>query len=660
MKRLFFIFIISVVFLSCGDEGDYYKNINQRLLNEDLINREPVQKEGVDIKSILGRFNKYLNDNERRIYIFDFGNQLSPYVDGSIVVTQSNRSIYHRWINNYNILNADQMLINPLFTDFLVGESGNEILFNIPSGEYEITFVIGSEKSDVLPFKVEINSVEYTIYSKEFTNFASKRGYYSFNTIEKLKVDKNGVRIVFKDSWLINAIIIKAYSGFSIKKYSSLPVRFHSNSDFYKLLSRENAIKWSRKFGYNYEANWDYVLEKSDEILNMAGIGNLGPFEKLKYIADYVDRNTRERCCYIPETEILDSPVDILDPDGYQKGSCFGLARLMGILANSYGLPARLVGYFIDSDFSEFPSLSPLISSPLFVVKPAQSYSTFAIGGYNHTEVEVFYQGKWRLITNYFFEPHLAEYSAIEVVNNKGINSVKRSFYDNVQDVMFVNLFIANINREPDFCILPYSYAFYDLDTASSIYPENTEWTFKMDNHISSVSSLRIGRFWGLSGILRLSYDNVKRVGRELFIPKIESDENIVLNIMVVATNRDIEENLNIYINGRLIAYKPLDIVRNMDFSKRRGSVFQFRVKIDKNLIVENRLNEFDIELKDSASSVAIVVGSNDNRISGYDTFTMDYCNNWDMMKSSNSYYYSGSNRYPLYNNPLIFLEIVN
>lgn len=648
-----------MIFLSCGEEGDYYKNINQRFLNKDLINREPVQKRGIDVKSILDRFNKYLSDKERRIYIFDFGSAQSPYYEYSTQVTPFNRSIYHRWINNYNILDADQMLINPLFTDFLMGESGNEILFNIPSGEYEITFVIGSEKSDVPPFKVEINNVEYTIYSKEFTNFASKRGYYAFNTIGKLRVDKNGLRIVFKDRWLINAIIIKTYSGFSIKKYSSLPVRFQNNSDFYKLLKRENAIKWSKKFGYNYEANWDYVIDKSNEILFMEGLINSTPLDKLKYIAYYVDRLTRESCCYIPETEILDSPVDILDPDGYKKGSCFGMARLVGILANSYGIPARLIGYFVDSDFADYLSLFPLISSPIFGVRPTQSYTTFAIGGYNHTEVEVFYNGKWRLITNYFFESHLSNYSAIEVVNNRDIPTVKRDFYNNVQDVMFVNLYIANVNRDPDFCLLPYSYTFYDLDTAASIYPEESEWSFKLDNHISSSNSLRIGRFWGISGVLRLGDRDIRRIGRELFIPRIEDDEDVILNLMILSSNRNIEENLNIYVNGKRIDYKPFDSVKNMNFANRSGSVFQFRTKIDKSDLIEDKLNEFDIELKGSDSYISLVVGSNDNRISDYDVYTMDYCNQWNMMKSSNSYYYIGSNRYPLYNNPLLFLEIV-
>ncbi|MCX7943752.1 MAG: hypothetical protein N2746_04520, partial [Deltaproteobacteria bacterium] len=331
----------------------------------------------------------------------------------------------------------------------------------------------------------------------------------------------------------------------------------------------------------------------------------------------------------------------------------------VGVLANYYGLPARLVGYFIDSDFAEYPSLFPQISSPLFVVKGSYPYYTFSIGGYNHTEVEVYYEGKWRLITNYRFEDHLASYSAMEVVNNRDIFSIKRNFYNNVADVLFLNLYIANVNRSPDYCELPYSYAFYDLDTATSIYPENSEWMFKSDNHVTARNSLRIGRFWSIRGILELRYDWVKRIGRDLFVPKLRDNEEIILNIMVSSSNRNIEENLNLYVNGIKIDYESLDRIRNFSFQSRKGGVFQFRVRIDKDRILEERLNSFDVELKDANSSVSFVVGTNDNRILGYDTFTMDYCNQWEMMRSSNSYYYEGSKRHYLYNNPLIFLEIV-
>ncbi|MCX7959469.1 MAG: RtcB family protein [Deltaproteobacteria bacterium] len=122
---------------------------------------------------------------------------------------------------------------------------------------------------------------------------------------------------------------------------------------------------------------------------------------------------------------------------------------------------------------------------------------------------------------------------------------------------------------------------------------------------------------------------------------------------------KKIEENLNLYVNDIRLDFKPYDVVKNMDFSERRGGVYQLRIKIEKDRLLQNRLNSFDFELKDANSQIKFVIGTNENRILGYDIFTMDYCNRWDMMKSSNSYYYDGPNRHPLYNNPLIFLEII-
>lgn len=654
--------LISTGLFCCYDENEYLSSSQNMLFQRegpaDSVFNRPRVNEKKD-KLFKKKINEFIEKNKGSLYLFDFGSNQSPYIEGSVVVTPYNRSVYHRWINNAGIVDADQMLINPLFTDFLIGSSGNELLLYIPSGEYEITFISGSRNSDILPFKVQLNGEEYKIYSKEFPDFASKRGYLAFNTINKfIKTDEGSLNIKFVDEWLVNAVILQQKTSFEVKKYTKLPV-YNYRADFYNLLTRDNAIKWSKKFGYDYHTNWDYVIFRTNEIINAAGLNEISNFEKLKFMANYVDRLTRETCCEIPEIDILNSPVDILDPDGFKKGSCFGMARLVGILANSYGFPARLVMYFIDSDFAEFPSLFPQITSPLFLTRNNFPYNTFAIGGYNHTEVEVFYDEKWRLLTNYTFEEHISEYSVVDVINNRYIPSKKRSFYDNVRDVLFVNLYIANTNRDPDYCSLPYSYAFYDLDTATSIYPENSVWTFKTDNHITAMNSLRIGRYWSIRGVLELQYNWVKRIGRELFVPRLEPEEKVILNIMVSGSNRSLEENLNLYINGIKVDYKPYDIVRNFDFAEREGGIFQFRILIDKDRILQERLNSFDIELKDANSKVSIVIGTNDNRISDYDTFTMDYCNQWDMMRSSNSYYYNGPNRYYLYNNPLIFLEII-
>ncbi len=654
-----FLILIFIFLISCAEEREDLYSVNNKLAVRDIYKTTDIRvlKGGYDV--FVEKTDSLLDKIERNLYVFDFGTNNSPYFDGSIPVSVSNESIYHRWLNNLNTTSADQNGINPLFTDFIMGDAGNELLFIIPEGDYELTFISGLNESDVLPFEVSINGVNYKIYDRRFQTFASMRGYYAFNTISNIHAGKDGLRLFFHNGWLINAIIIKSIQNYEVRKYINLPVRFSYTSDFYNLLGRDNAIKWSKKFGYNYEQNWDYLVARSGEILNIAGLSDADPLTKLKYIAFYIDKMTRETCCEVPESEILDSPVDILDPDGYKKGSCFGMARLVGVLANSYGIPARLVGYFIDSDYADFPSLFPQISSPLFVVRNASIYSTFAIGGYNHTEVEIFYNGKWRLITNYFYEGHLAEYSAIEVVNNKQINTVKRRFYDNVQDIMYINLFLSNINRQADYCALPYSVAFYDLNTAASLYPENNEWTFKSDNHITSINSIRIGRYWGIVSRLLLGYDTVKRIGRKYFVPDMKADESLVLNLLITQTNKNPEENLNIYVNDKKIDYSVIDRVKNIDFQKRQGGIYQFRVKIDDKYIVRNRINAFDIEIKDPSSKVEIVIGKNDSRISDLSNYSMDYCNNYDMMFSQESYYYAGNNKYALYNNPLLFLEIV-
>ncbi len=654
--------LISTGLFCCYDESEYLSSSQNLLFQRERPDETDYNRPQVNEKEnrlLKKKINEFIERKKGNLYLFDFGSNQSPYIEGSVVVTPFNRSIYHKWINNAGIVDADQNIINPVFTDFLIGSRNNELHLTVPSGEYEITFISGSENSDIRPFGTVINGTEYTIYNLTFPSYASKKGYYAFNTIDRsINADKDGIRIRFLDEWLINAVIVRPRTDFEVKSYSKLPV-YNYRADFYNLLSRNNAIKWSNKFGYDYGKNWDYVIQMSENILKSAGLSDADKFTKLKYIADYVDRSTRESCCEIPDIDILNSPVDILDPDGARKGSCFGMARLVGVLANSYGLPARLVMYFIDSDFAEFPSLFPQISSPLFLLRNNFPYSTFAIGGYNHTEVEVFYNNKWRLLTNYTFEEHIAEYPAIDIVNKRDIPSKKRHFYNNVQDIMFINLYIANINRAPDYCRLPYTYAFYDLDTATSIYPENSVWTFKTDNHLTSLNSLRIGRYWSIRGVLELQHSWVKRIGRELFMPRLEPEEKVILNILISGSNKNIEENLNLYINDIKVYYKPYDVLKNYSFDKRNGGIFQFRIMIDRDRILQERLNSFDIELKDADSQVSVVIGTNDNRVSDYETFTMDYCNQWDMMKSSNSYYYYDSVRYPLYNNPVIFLEIV-
>lgn len=651
-------FLVSLL-ISCADELSTFESYQGYIFNRELASRKGSEGYNKKVDSIIKKTDDLLYRRRDEVYLFDFGSNQSPYIEGSIVVTPSNRSLYHRWINNFGVVDADQKLINPIFTDFLAGEGNNEILLNIPEGVYEITFIVGSERMDVNPFKININGNEYLIVNKRFKEFASKAGYYAFNSIiNGIKTESSIIKLKFIDKWLVNAIILSKVRNFELKSYSHLPSRSYT-PDYYYLLSRENAIKWSSKFGYNYEMNWDYLINTSEQILSSNGLSDADPVEKIKFIADYVDRTTRETCCTVPEIDILNSPVDIIDPEGYKKGSCFGLARLVGVLANSYGLPARLVMYFIDSDFAPFPSLFPQIASPLFLVRGNLPYSSFGIGGYNHTEVEVFYEGRWHLFTNYQFEEHITHYSAIEVVNDRSIPSFKRYFYDNVQDVMYVNLFIANTNRADDYCELPYSRAFYDLDTAQAIYPENEKWTFKTDNHLTALNSLRIGRYWSLRGTLELQYNWVKRIGRELFVPELEDNEKLILNIMLSGSNRDIEENLNLYVNDIKVDYQPFDKLVNQNFAERSGGVYQFRVQIDKDRVIQGRLNSFDIELKDSDAKIKVIIGKNDNRISNYDTFTMDYCNQWDMMRSSNSYYYSGSNRYLLYNNPVMFLEVI-
>ncbi|MCX7945105.1 MAG: hypothetical protein N2746_11420, partial [Deltaproteobacteria bacterium] len=361
--------------LSCVEEEDVYI----RTISNPVFQREPPTKRDTSVEKdyydFLNQKLKYFKERRKSdLFVFDFGSNQSPYIEGSIIVTPFNKTIYHRWVNNFGILDFDQNLINPLLTDFLMGVNGNEIVLNIPEGEYELTLVSGSHNSDIRAFLIEVDNVEYRVYNKNFGNFASRKGYYSFNTIDKgIVVKKDGLRIKFKDDWIVNAIIMRLLGNFEIKRYSKLP-RYNYRADFYNLLTRDNAIKWSRKFGYNYGLNWDYVVEMSENILRSAGLTNVDNFTKIKYIADYVDKMTRETCCEIPEIDILNSPVDILDPNGFRKGSCFGLARLVGVLANYYGLPARLVGYFIDSDFAEYPSLFPQISSPLFVVKGSYPY----------------------------------------------------------------------------------------------------------------------------------------------------------------------------------------------------------------------------------------------------------------------------------------------
>gem|GEM_PF-4339541 len=652
--------ILSPILPSCGLEDVDVDNIKNKVISRDIFNFK--DNLAIDSKSaiIQDKFEQLIDRKRNPVYLFDFGLEQSPYIEGTVVVTPSNRNKYYYWVNKLNISCEDQGLINPVFTDFIAGKNLNEIVFYLPPERYEITFISGSNRHNVPPFRIKINDEEFLIKGKEFNNLASQKGYYSFNTIYKIIKNSEGViKVRFLDDWLVNAIILAPAVDFEIKTYSGL-THFEFTPDFYNLLTRENGIKWSVKFGYDYANNWDYVIYRIDQILNESGLREADHFTKIKYIADYVDRLTRETCCEVLPIDILNSPVDILDPDGYKKGSCFGLARLVGIMANSYGIPARLIGYFIDSDFAEFSSLFPQISAPLFAVRPNFPYSTFAIGGYNHTEVEIFYGGKWRLITNYIFEDHLTDFSAIDVVNNRDIPSVKRSFYDNVQDVMYVNLFIANTNREEDYCELPYTYAFYDLDTARTLYPENMEWGFKTDNHTTGSNSLRIGRYWSLRNTLKLQYNWVKRIGREFFVPSLQDDEELILNLMISVSNRSIEENLDIYVNDVKVDYISYDRIYNFDFQNRDGGVLQFRVRIDKDRILQQSLNTFDVELKDSDSEVGIIIGKNNNRISDYETFTMDYCNKWDMMRSSNSYYYySDGNKHPLYNNPLLFLEIV-
>lgn len=662
MVRCVLIIAILMSIFACGDEGGGISKFYNKLIDRDssiLLDQNRTVKGRYEV--FTDKTNVLFDKSGKALYIFDFGAEDSPYFEDTIVVTRSDHNTYYRWINNSNIRSANQGGINPLFTDFLMGEFGNELFLNIPYGEYEITFISGSDRSDVLPFNVSIGGKNYKIYSREFGSLASKKGYYAFNTIpSKIRLDSDGLRITFLNRWLINAIIVRSVRDFEVRRFSGLPVRFSNTADFFNLLSRSNAIKWSEKFGYNYEQNWDYLVARSEEILATAGLSDAEILDKLKYIAFYVDELTRESCCEIHEVDVLNSPVDILDPDGFKKGSCFGLARLLGLLANSYGVPARLVGYFVDSDLADFPSLFPVISSPLFVIRGESLYSTFAMGGYNHTEVEIFYNGKWRLITNYYYEPHLVDYSAIDVVNDRGIFTVKRNFYNNVHDVMYVNLYIANVNRQEDYCLLPYSYAFYDINTAASIYPERGEWTFKTDTHTTSVNSLRIGRYWGIVGKLLLTYNYVRRIGREYFLPKLLDRDELYLNILITYSNKNIEENINIYVNNVKIDYTVESKVRNMLFSERTRGVFQFRVKLDKRYIIPDTINSFDIELQDPSSSVEVVIGSNDSRISDLNRYTMEFCNDYDMMRSQESYYYENERRYPLYNNPLLFLELVS
>lgn len=635
----------------------YFTGINKN----GLKHQYSIGRAELDINNIL----KYISEiksssitqsDENKTTIYDFGTSNSPVWSESIIITE--KTSYNKkygWVGKLNTLKSgDDMTFDSFNTDYIKGTGGETFRINTENGLYEVALIAGTSKGDVSSFNFSLNgkSQKFTHSFNNITEVASPKSRYTTKTYV-VAVTNGQLNIKFNNKWLINGILIKPYTLPQIVKveYDKKDMPFNDiNSDFYMPLNSSNAIKWSRKYGSDYKKNWDYVLKRRDEILKQFDAEDKDIITKLNTIAKYIDETTAKSNIIENDTNILNSPVDILDPKSSQKGSCTGLARTIAIIANSYNIPARLVNYYTKPEGSIYDSTA----YPSIIVPGNQNIGRF------HVEAEIFYDGKWRLITN---GPYIAVNgnNAIDVVTNFEITKSepsKQLVYINTEKLRYFSTELVNYFDEADKLEQEgISSILYDLDTAMLIYPEQNIQLFKLKNHDFNNKLLRVGEIAPAKGSLKIGGVGKPNVlKRLLYIPKINGVKTVNLNLIINDIKGNAVVPFDIYINGNRIDNKNEILVDAIKASGTRysGNIL-FSVSVPRDYLVENEYNEILVKVRDGCSIELPVMLSN-KLFSSSNEGEEDI----KQLKNDHSYYSFGLENIfvKMSNNPAIYLEL--
>lgn len=613
--------------------------------------------------------NYKISFNSDNVTIFDFGTKTSPINEGAFLVTEE--MIYSPqkgfgWVGpTISIHGYDDMILDLVNTDYLQGSGGESFQVDLPNGAYEVALVVGTQLRDVPLFKFDINnggeSETYT-FSHNFesiTYVSSLKGRYTLH-IYNTEVKNGMLQIVLREPWLVNAIIvrpIKPLKQVLVSTTNQLPV---NSTDFYYPLDRDSGQKWSRKFGYDYQKNWDYIVKRRDEILLKNGADNADIITKLSSLANYINRKTASSSKPLPSIDELNSPVDILDPDGSEKGSCFGLARTIALFANTYGYPSRLIQIYTTPEGSIYDSIKyPYISCE----------GDMNLGAF-HVETEVFYNGKWHLYTNGPYAP-LQDFDVIEIITDPSLAASfpdKYLVYSHTERLTYINLYRANFYREEDLSNPSNSYIHYDAETARRIYPEKDIFPLKVRDSDFDNNILRIGEYWQTSGTIILGKDGVARIKRIIYVPSVDGTNNINISIPICSFSGKIAKSFEVYFNGYL-----LDTANNVkeinDLLNRNNGYIFYKVKIPFNLVRFDENNEIILKSINADSNVSLLV-SFLNKTFAYQGYSEDnknlnteeslYCDD-NIMLTKNSFYsfdFYGNSFIRMVYDPIILIDM--
>ncbi|MGG4461125.1 transglutaminase domain-containing protein [Brevibacillus porteri] len=600
---------------------------------------------------LLTSFSNPINANanhglEKRL-IFDFGTATSPLLDEANRVTS--KTLYDKnkgfgWKQTTDmIIGQDEMTLDPIATDYLEGKGGETFSVSVPNGTYQVLIESGSKKQDVQIFHFELNARKEVFQHnyENITTVASPKGRATQH-IYTVDVTNGMLEITLNSKWLINAVVITKASQIQLVDIKQSINQNKGESDFYSLLSRENGLMWSKKFGYDYGKNWDYLIKRRDEIIKELGLANSDSLTKLSGLARYLDEQTYNSFNTIPNIDELNSPVDILDMDGSKKGSCFGLARTLALFANSYGLPARLVEYHTTPEGSIYNSI---------LYPQIQLLDTKNLGPY-HVETEIFLGGKWRLFTNGPYEP-LEELDAVEVVNNpEKVKKFEDKYlvYSNTERIRYIHLTRANYTRDEDLQTPLNSYVFYDPEKAFEIYPNKPKQTVRVRNSDFNDNVIRIGQYYQSSGFIKLGEKGVSRVKRAIYVPQFEGEiSSIQVNIPIQEYGTTSNPPFYVNINGQRVSAKKINDMP--DITGRRGGLYLYKLSVPSQYINFDKVNEIELVYEQQR---------------GYIDIPLSYLNNvfYEGNKKidsfySNSFYSFGINDgyVRMINDPIVYLD---
>lgn len=558
------------------------------------------------------------NINKKKKYIFNFGRINEFEVKGFNSVNIMNNTMYNKekgfgWIGSNNRFNGNESISSTLIKGSVSGHDSSKFKIDVENGKYKIGILVGSYEKNIPRFEYYVNgkaNITENGFSKE-RKFAS---YLGLPILFESNVDvTNGeVEINFGKNWFINALIIKPYENETIS-FSNNEYIVAKNIDFYNIAGEENAQKWSYKNGENYSLNWKDILTKRIELEKLLEIENENENEyfKIKAIAKYIDDKSNKITTVSPEKEeiylekgLLDSPVDILESG---VGSCLGLARTIALIANSYGVPSRLISYYVNPNaikkysYLNYPQIN--------------SVNQLNIGEF-HVECEIYWNGKWILIPNGPYVD-LGEISAGEIISSDRIdNPIKSELYLNTHYIRIFSNIIPNHYYKDTLDLN--SDAIFDAQTAKYLYPNQNKFKFRLRNDVLNTNSLMLSANRNLKGLIKLN-TNIS-LSKKISLDKqyFNNSKDVKLILFLKNINTD---KIYLKINGN-------EIIHKISSEKRGCKTFEeIEIENIERYLLKDGENEMKIYLKDGEIEIPVmeknkIYMSNNNII---DSITKSY-----------------------------------